>query len=106
LTTNAHQALYKKRKKAKKEESSAQNDFDSAVRFSQADGQDLDVNSESAVSEVLFCPGLKLHLLGQSFDVRRNPPLVEKLSLPGQAMSGFTTYPKKLNMQFADRQKS
>jgi hypothetical protein len=99
--------LAKKRKKKKDESGGTSTDEGSTcASFTDAAGHPLGVADDVEVGQIIFTSDLRLHVLGQEFVVRHNPPMVERMSLPDQMMSGFLVYPKKLQLQFAERDHS
>ncbi len=101
INANVDKVLKKTAKKRKADDSAASA---CQAKFLQSDGSQFPLDDLVGVCDVLFTSGLQLDVLGQRFLIDRNPPTVERLELPDQVMAGFVTYPRKMVLQFADRE--
>eukprot|EP00095_Tigriopus_kingsejongensis_P006499 maker-scaffold676_size113663-snap-gene-0.29 protein:Tk06499 transcript:maker-scaffold676_size113663-snap-gene-0.29-mRNA-1 annotation:"2 -phosphodiesterase 12-like" len=114
LLGNLDKVLSKKQKKKKRksEESSANsgaeghsNDLD--VSFSTGVGENIPLSDDVAMKAIfLQHDRLQMGVLGLTFDVLVNPPMVESGRVLDTIMVGHICYPYKLKLQFAEKSAS
>ncbi len=111
LDTNVDKFV-KKAKKKKKKRGEGEGDGDGVEsagphsQFFRQDGSPINSLDRPIGDLVLGECGVRLQVLGQNFALDLNPPIVEALKLPSQAMANFLVFPKKLNVRYGDREKS